>query len=72
MRSSTISPTETCPLCAGDNACAMAAGQPGEACWCATVALDPAALAAIPAESVGKHCICAGCGGALREAADDR
>jgi len=51
-----------CPLCGGDNQCAMAAGQPAASCWCQDVVISPAALAAIPAASVGKHCLCPACG----------
>jgi len=52
-----------CPLCGEHNDCAMAAGREAEQCWCWSAQLDAAALARIPAPSVGKHCICATCGG---------
>jgi len=55
-------PQRVCPLCGADNQCAVAAGRPVETCWCVGVELDAAALAAIPAASVGKHCICPACG----------
>ena len=53
---------DKCPLCGGDNACAIAAGKPADTCWCQTVTLSPEALSAIPEPSIGKHCICANCG----------
>ncbi|MCB1730897.1 MAG: cysteine-rich CWC family protein [Halieaceae bacterium] len=53
---------QTCPLCGGDNRCAMAAGRAPESCWCNSVTIAPAALAAIPPESVGKRCLCPACG----------
>jgi len=57
----------TCPLCGGDNQCAMAAGKPAETCWCQGVTFDPEALARIPDASRNKHCICRTCA----EAADE-
>ena len=51
-----------CPLCGGDNACAVAAGRAAGDCWCHKASIDPAALAAIPREAVGKACVCAACG----------
>lgn len=51
-----------CPLCGGDNQCAMAAGKPPESCWCQEATFDKEALEAIPAESQGKHCLCPACG----------
>ncbi|MAT94764.1 MAG: hypothetical protein CME59_19500 [Halioglobus sp.] len=53
---------KTCPLCGGDNACAVAAGRSHEACWCWDATLDADALAAIPPASKNRHCICAACG----------
>ena len=55
-------PSDHCPLCGGDNQCAMAAGQPAETCWCQGASISPEALAAIPAESVGVRCLCPACG----------
>ena len=51
-----------CPLCGGDNQCAMAVGKPAESCWCQGVTFDPEALARIPEASQGKHCVCEACG----------
>ncbi|MBP6701417.1 MAG: cysteine-rich CWC family protein [Halioglobus sp.] len=63
---------KTCPLCGGDNQCAIAAGRPGETCWCVSATIGAAALAAIPAESVGKRCICPACGRGKGETLDER
>ncbi len=51
-----------CPLCNGDNDCAMANGRPPESCWCQGVELNPDSLAAIPEDARGRRCICAKCG----------
>ncbi|KPK14721.1 MAG: hypothetical protein AMJ62_11965 [Myxococcales bacterium SG8_38] len=56
-----------CPLCGEANACAIAAGQGAEMCWCMSVVIDPEAIARIPAEAQGKVCICERC---ARGAAD--
>ena len=53
---------KTCPLCGGDNQCAMAADQAAEICWCQAVTISAASLAAIPADSVDKRCLCPACG----------
>ena len=54
-----------CPLCGGDNACAMAAGGGGAGeCWCSAARIPPEALARIPAEERGRRCVCARCAGA--------
>ena len=54
-----------CPLCGGDNRCAMelerATGQPQGPCWCVGASFPPDLLAALPAEAEGKACICAAC-----------
>ena len=59
-----IDPTR-CPLCGGDNRCAMelerATGQPQPPCWCVDTAFPPGLLAQLPAEAEGKACICAAC-----------
>lgn len=56
-----------CPLCGGDNQCAMAAGKPADSCWCQEVTISKEALAAIPAEAVNKICLCPACGRAEQE-----
>ena len=54
-----------CPLCGGDNRCAMEIErQTGEAqgpCWCVDATFPPELLARIPKEAEGKACICAAC-----------
>jgi hypothetical protein len=57
-----------CPLCGGDNECAVAAGKPPDSCWCKKVTISPKALAAIPVESVDKYCLCPACGRLKEEA----
>jgi len=54
---------KVCPLCGGDNACAVAAGRSHESCWCWSATLNADALESIPEASRNKHCICAACGG---------
>jgi len=56
-------PEAACPLCGGDNACAMAAeGGAGE-CWCSAARIAPEALARLPEAERGLRCICARCAG---------
>ena len=52
-----------CPLCGGDNQCAMAGNSPVTECWCVKTAIDHQRLAAIPADARGKRCICPACAG---------
>ena len=54
-------PEQCCPLCGGENACAIAAGKPATQCWCQSVNISDFALQKIPAESVGKRCLCYTC-----------
>jgi hypothetical protein len=52
----------SCPLCGGDNACAMARGDDSaQACWCVDATISPEALAAIPEADKGRRCLCAEC-----------
>ncbi|MCB1689286.1 MAG: cysteine-rich CWC family protein [Halioglobus sp.] len=51
----------TCPLCGGDNQCAIAAGKSGEDCWCQTATISAEARAKA-AGSAGEQCICRACG----------
>ena len=53
---------DICPLCGADNQCAMAPGAAADSCWCQDITINPEALAAIPAEAVGKRCLCPACG----------
>jgi len=63
---------KTCPLCGGDNQCAMAAGKAAETCWCWAATIDAAALAKIPPDSVGKRCLCPACGRITGDTSDAR
>lgn len=60
----TTDPTR-CPLCGGDNRCAMEVekltGEPQPPCWCVTASFTPELLARLPAEAQGQACICARC-----------
>ena len=60
----TVDPTR-CPLCGGDNRCAMeierATGQAQPPCWCLSVSFAPELLARLPAQAEGLACICARC-----------
>lgn len=48
-----------CPLCAGDNNCAVARGR-GE-CWCFTRSIPDDVLARLPPEVHLRACVCATC-----------
>ncbi|TSE18288.1 Cysteine-rich CWC [Tepidimonas alkaliphilus] len=54
-----------CPLCGGDNACAMEAqrrsGQPQPPCWCTRVTFAPELLARVPPAARGQACLCPRC-----------
>jgi hypothetical protein len=54
-----------CPLCGGDNRCAMeqrkATGEPQPPCWCLSETFTPELLARIPQAARGTACICPGC-----------
>jgi uncharacterized protein (TIGR00290 family) len=58
-----LRPAETrptrCPLCGGDNACAMTAGEP--TCWCFSDRIPPAVLERIPPYARDVACICETC-----------
>ncbi|MGS5089255.1 cysteine-rich CWC family protein [Hydrogenophaga sp. A37] len=60
----TTDPTR-CPLCGGDNRCAMevqkATGEPQPPCWCVTETFSPDLLAHLPEAAQGQACICARC-----------
>ncbi|MCK5944315.1 MAG: cysteine-rich CWC family protein [Planctomycetes bacterium] len=57
--------TDRCPLCGGDNACAVAqqGGDPTavDACWCQTATIPEAAIARIPEPLRGRACVCRRC-----------
>ncbi|HYP84131.1 cysteine-rich CWC family protein [Variovorax sp.] len=57
-----------CPLCGGDNRCAIeighATGQPQPPCWCMDTRIEPALIARaarLAPQAAGKACICARC-----------
>ncbi|MEM6853964.1 MAG: cysteine-rich CWC family protein [Planctomycetota bacterium] len=50
-----------CPLCGGTNGCAIADGRDPKSCWCMSVTVPADLLEQLPAEAVGKRCICAAC-----------
>ena len=50
-----------CPLCGGDNRCAVAAGESVDACWCISVHIDDALLDKLSAADRGTRCICRQC-----------
>ncbi|TGD71545.1 hypothetical protein E4634_18025 [Mangrovimicrobium sediminis] len=56
-------PGDRCPLCAAENRCAIAAGQPAESCWCQRVAISAQALAALPEGEEMTRCLCPDCAG---------
>lgn len=61
-----------CPLCGGDNQCAIAAGRAPESCWCQEADISKEALAAVPEQAVNKVCVCPACGRATQEPEDER
>ncbi|WP_202593382.1 cysteine-rich CWC family protein [Ferriphaselus sp. R-1] len=50
-----------CPLCGGDNRCAMAQGESAAECWCQRVTIPADVLAQVPERLRGQACVCAGC-----------
>ncbi len=64
------SDSAACPLCGGENACAMAAPEGGAGeCWCSAARIPPETLARIPEADRGRRCVCARCAGAAPPAA---
>jgi hypothetical protein len=59
-----------CPLCGGDNECAVAAGRSVETCWCMNASIDSGVLGSIPKEAQGRVCICARCAAAQDDVTD--
>lgn len=57
--------TTRCPLCGGDNRCAMEVeretGVKQGPCWCTQVDFSADLLARVPPEAQRKACICAAC-----------
>ncbi|UJR82703.1 cysteine-rich CWC family protein [Sandaracinus amylolyticus] len=54
-----VDPTR-CPLCGGDNECALLAG--GGTCWCFSAKLAPEACERVPEAARGVACVCRACG----------
>jgi hypothetical protein len=54
-----------CPLCGGENVCAMAKvkadGTEPLDCWCADASFPPERAAHVQPSTLGKACICAAC-----------
>jgi hypothetical protein len=54
-----------CPLCGGDNRCAMelekASGQAQPPCWCVSETFSPGLLAQLPLQAQHQACICGAC-----------
>ena len=64
MNESSVDRTR-CPLCGGDNACAMEAGT--DDCWCRNVRFAPGLFEKLPDEARGAACICRRCALAAAE-----
>ncbi len=52
---------DRCPLCQGDNHCAVASNEAASTCWCMTAEISPTALQAIPDHLRGVRCLCERC-----------
>ena len=62
-----------CPLCGDANECAAArAGTFDTPCWCTSAVFAPELLAAVPAASLGRACICRRCAASAATALRDR
>jgi hypothetical protein len=68
MPAATTPAPRDCPLCSQPNGCAMEmalrTGLPQPPCWCLAAKIAPATLARLPAQAVGRVCICAACAAA--------
>lgn len=57
--------TSRCPLCGGENGCAIArkqtTGQAQPPCWCVSASFSADLLARLPADMLNAACICARC-----------
>ena len=59
---------QRCPACGGRNDCTLADPRRAtEACWCYGVTIDPAVLAALPAEQRNSRCLCPRCAQVLAQ-----
>ena len=53
-----------CPACGQSNQCGLANPRTATAaCWCFSVAIDPARLAALPLAEQNRSCLCPRCAG---------
>jgi len=54
-----------CPLCGGDNRCAMererVTGEPQPPCWCVAQSFSAELLERLPESAKGQACICGNC-----------
>lgn len=50
-----------CPLCGGDNGCAITRQLPPESCWCMSVHIPRHVRSRIPEEKRNQACICEPC-----------
>jgi hypothetical protein len=57
--------TSRCPLCGGENGCAIArkeaTGEAQPTCWCVSASFSADLLARLPADMLNAACICARC-----------
>ena len=55
---------QRCPVCGQSNQCGLANPLTATAaCWCFSVTIDPARLAALPAAERNVSCLCPRCAG---------
>ena len=55
---------QRCPVCGQSNQCGLANPLTATAaCWCFSVTIDPARLAALPASARNLSCLCPRCAG---------
>ncbi|URN96447.1 MAG: cysteine-rich CWC family protein [Candidatus Pristimantibacillus lignocellulolyticus] len=50
-----------CPICSNDNKCGNLANELNEKCWCSKEYFSKEVLTMIPANQLGKSCICKDC-----------
>ncbi len=54
--------TSICPLCGGENSCALVvSAESSEPCWCESLKIPEAVLQQIPLEARNKSCVCREC-----------
>jgi len=65
-------PNLYCPLCGGQNSCALAgSGNSDAECWCREAVISPAAIARVPEAQRNVACLCANCAAASLSVAPD-